>query len=281
MVDKAIATAGANPLSAEGVAALAAVAALPPVMVFGAESPGIVVGMDLGSGDYSAPAPLDIPSNEMSEIQKLFTTASQHLKKPSIKINTGSGVGLSLKPSIKNNGNIFVASDKGTGWSSKFFGTIFTDGTFKPKLGVSPSVIDMVKATLLTFAADPAGVAAEYGKLHGKCCFCNKGLSDEKSTSVGYGPICAGHFGLPWGDNTSPGASALKKLAQKFVKTGVEPEMSSVPTPSPTFTKPKGVLHEELKQVAAASKEHTGEKVVPLLSPEEYARMKARVQVLF
>jgi hypothetical protein len=30
--------------------------------------------------------------------------------------------------------------------------------------------------------------------------FCSKKLTDERSIEVGYGRICAGHNGLPWGE---------------------------------------------------------------------------------
>jgi len=33
----------------------------------------------------------------------------------------------------------------------------------------------------------------------GNCCFCRRELTDKRSTEVGYGPICADHFSLPWG----------------------------------------------------------------------------------
>lgn len=52
---------------------------------------------------------------------------------------------------------------------------------------------------LARLAAEPAKVAAEYGHLTGQCCFCARVLNDERSTAVGYGPICAEKFGLPWG----------------------------------------------------------------------------------
>ncbi len=29
---------------------------------------------------------------------------------------------------------------------------------------------------------------------------CGLDLTDERSTSAGYGPICAGKYGLPWGE---------------------------------------------------------------------------------
>lgn len=33
----------------------------------------------------------------------------------------------------------------------------------------------------------------------GHCCFCSLPLTDERSTAVGYGKVCADHFGLSWG----------------------------------------------------------------------------------
>ena len=48
--------------------------------------------------------------------------------------------------------------------------------------------------TLMT-AAD----AAALGHSTHHCVFCSLELTDERSTIVGYGPICAGKHGLPWG----------------------------------------------------------------------------------
>jgi hypothetical protein len=42
--------------------------------------------------------------------------------------------------------------------------------------------------------------AARFGKLWGSCVFCSRLLTDERSVSVGYGPVCAEHNGLPWGE---------------------------------------------------------------------------------
>lgn len=53
-------------------------------------------------------------------------------------------------------------------------------------------------------AVDPEGTAAAYGHLTGACCFCRRALSDERSVSVGYGPVCADHFGLAWGVKKNP-----------------------------------------------------------------------------
>lgn len=49
-------------------------------------------------------------------------------------------------------------------------------------------------------------VAAQYGALHSHCIFCSRDLTDERSDpkqgGVGYGPVCANKYGLPWGNVT-------------------------------------------------------------------------------
>lgn len=42
--------------------------------------------------------------------------------------------------------------------------------------------------------------AARFGKTTGRCVFCSRMLTDERSIEVGYGPICAEREGLPWGE---------------------------------------------------------------------------------
>lgn len=50
------------------------------------------------------------------------------------------------------------------------------------------------EATVLT--AEQAG---EFGLTHGWCIFCSIDLTDERSLTVGYGPVCAKKRSLPWG----------------------------------------------------------------------------------
>lgn len=81
---------------------------------------------------------------------------------------------------------------------NRFFGRISPTGQFE--IGRDGGEMRDALVDLLTkLAADPAGVAAEFGHLTGHCCFCWLKLSDERSVAVGYGKICAGKFGLPWG----------------------------------------------------------------------------------
>lgn len=45
--------------------------------------------------------------------------------------------------------------------------------------------------------------AAAFGAMTERCCFCAKAIDTPESVAVGYGPICAAKFGLPWGDTTT------------------------------------------------------------------------------
>lgn len=129
-------------------------------------------------------------------VQALFLTAKANLKRPSIKLalEDGGEVALSLAGAqSKNPGFVYVRLD-GT-----YVGKISPAGEFFT-YNLDPDLKAPLGNLLAGLAADPAGVAAAYGKLTGNCCFCSRALTDERSTSVGYGPVCAGHYNLPWGE---------------------------------------------------------------------------------
>lgn len=49
--------------------------------------------------------------------------------------------------------------------------------------------------------ADPVKFLADCGKDMNRCCYCALPLEDARSKAVGYGPICAKRWSLPWGDS--------------------------------------------------------------------------------
>ena len=57
---------------------------------------------------------------------------------------------------------------------------------------VGKAVIDL----LMEFDKHPQEAAQEYGKKSAHCCFCNTPIENPKSLHVGYGPVCAKHYGL-------------------------------------------------------------------------------------
>lgn len=60
----------------------------------------------------------------------------------------------------------------------------------------APGAIGHIKAADRISAEE----AAKFGRLTGSCVFCSRRLTDERSATVGYGPVCAERVGLPWGE---------------------------------------------------------------------------------
>ena len=90
-----------------------------------------------------------------------------------------------------------------------YSGKITPGGVFAGR-HLAPSVSEFLEV----FAKDPLKVGSEYGRKSGCCCFCGLNLTDGRSISKGYGPICARHWELPWGDTSEDN---LKKSEQSDV----------------------------------------------------------------
>lgn len=137
-------------------------------------------------------------SENFTRIYTMFQTARGQLKRPVIRLADEQGHRLVLSlasAASKNVGWVYVK--QGTGFEAAYFGKISPEGRFFPIAACPPTV----KAQLASFAQDPETVAAKYGKLTGCCCFCGRNLTDDRSTHVGYGPVCAAKFGLDWGSH--------------------------------------------------------------------------------
>lgn len=129
-------------------------------------------------------------------VLELFARARAHLKYPKIHLSfAGNPLRLHVAGERSKHAGAILLTD-GTGFGGKFYGKVLPDG--RAEIRVQPNRDELVKV-LRSLAEHPAEVAAQYGHLTGNCCFCHKTLTDERSTSVGYGPVCAEHFGLPWG----------------------------------------------------------------------------------
>lgn len=156
------------------------------------------------------PRPAAAPAEtvgDLSGIFALFQRARQHLRFPAIVLNV-PGYSDAMRISVagqaaREPGSLTVtANEERVMGRRRWFGRVLTNGSFQPGRDVPAGVADQLRR----FAANPVEVAAEHGRLTGRCCFCNHALEDERSTSVGYGPVCAEHYGLPWG--TRPAAVA-------------------------------------------------------------------------
>jgi len=161
---------------------------------------------------------------DLAGVLALFTKAQQHLKTPAIVLAGEGSPTLRLTiagPKAKVPGSItvtdndsFVANDWG-GESREWLGRVLVDGTYQPARAANGRTEAITKA-LQELAKDPATAAAKSGKLTGRCCFCNHRLGegkDQRSVAVGYGPDCAAHFGVPWGEAKSFFAEPVAKLS--------------------------------------------------------------------
>ncbi len=77
--------------------------------------------------------------------------------------------------------------------NGEFVGCIRPDGALTGQLVKDESL----QQHLLKVAENPILHAKAYAALTCNCSFCGKRLEDDGSVEVGYGPVCAKHWGLP------------------------------------------------------------------------------------
>lgn len=134
-------------------------------------------------------------------VYALFAKAREHLKYPKITLLLPGNRAIKLYVSTARSrvpDTVNIVEADGIGADRLWYGRVAQDGTFTPSASAAP-VADELASLLSRLASAPEEVAAEYGKLTGNCCFCRLPLTDERSTAVGYGPVCASHYGLAWG----------------------------------------------------------------------------------
>ena len=143
------------------------------------------------------PEPVVTITVDFKPIQDLFDLASKSLKRIKIKLQTATGQAVVIHRAgamSKYAGEILITDGAPFG-QNKFFGRVATTGEFFATSRATQEVCQLVKE----FSENPAETAGRYGRLTGGCSFCNHGLKDQRSTQVGYGPVCAKRFGLSWG----------------------------------------------------------------------------------
>lgn len=74
-----------------------------------------------------------------------------------------------------------------------YLGRIMPSGDVQGNLKFDRALL----SCLDSIAKDPAAAAKQYAAVMGLCSFCHKPLTDQGSIEVGYGPVCAKHYGLP------------------------------------------------------------------------------------
>ena len=132
----------------------------------------------------------------IGRIRLMFDTAASRLKYPKIWLGTPDApIRLSVAGAKSRTPGSIMVTDGGPFGSNRYYGAIDRTGSMKPGRDLTAEVT----RELAELSANPEAKAAAFGRLTGCCCFCNTALTDDRSTSVGYGPVCAKNFGLNWG----------------------------------------------------------------------------------
>lgn len=138
---------------------------------------------------------------DLSKVKSFLLSAKP--KAPKVWLRTADGRELKVYiagPRSKVPGAVnfvlYTMEDWG-GRTDTWLGRVLDNGDWHRPYSTSDSDIEAIQPLLEQLGNAPAEAAQAYGKLTGRCCFCNHGLSDQdKSTKVGYGPTCAKRYGL-------------------------------------------------------------------------------------
>ena len=127
-----------------------------------------------------------------SLVAKFKVARSNGLKRPKLTFTDAvlGTIVLSLAGDNSTNPNHIYIKTNGI-----YSGKVSPEGRFSPSRDCS----DAVKSYLKTLNGDVAAIGAQYGRETGNCCFCAREITTDESMSVGYGPICASKWQLPWG----------------------------------------------------------------------------------
>lgn len=140
------------------------------------------------------------PRADLSGVIALLDRAADHLKHPALLVLVdGRTLRLSVAGARSSAPGTLNVTTSGSFDDRTWFGRVHRDGRYEASRGIDDTTSTAIHAALVALGRDPAKAAADYGHMTGVCCFCGIRLTDERSTEVGYGPICADHYGLPWG----------------------------------------------------------------------------------
>lgn len=136
----------------------------------------------------------------LTGLMGLFGKAKKHLKHPKITLQVdGRPVQMKVGGERSKYRGSVLLTDGGRFGSNEWYGHVTPEGEWVQPRNLSDERRGALGALLKAMSVEPERTASEYGRLTGNCCFCCRPLSDERSTAVGYGKVCADHFGLKWG----------------------------------------------------------------------------------
>lgn len=156
--------------------------------------------------------PQTVTVGDVSGLIALFDKAkASGLRWPKLRTLTADGLALTIKVAgeqSRNAGDLYVTSGKQE--TRVYFGRVDRGGVFHPSNQPEATALTACAAALRAMASDPAMAGKTYGTRTGNCAFCSLPLDDGRSVNVGYGPVCAERWGLPWGERPTKPARKSK-----------------------------------------------------------------------
>lgn len=150
----------------------------------------------LAMDTFSTPQTND--TRTFANIVSFFQNAANHLRRPKVAVRV-SGHKVTLK--YKGDGSVQIIDKEDYQYNKSYgkdmpvwYGKVTREGNF-----IAGVALPGLTKVLDEFNESPEVFAKVYGKQFGHCCFCGLELSTDESLAVGYGPVCAEHYGLPWG----------------------------------------------------------------------------------
>ena len=122
---------------------------------------------------------------------EVFTNASASgLKSPTLVVGN---LRISLaKAHSKNPGHLYVNLNADEWDDRTYLGKISPAGEFFSVKACTAELFEEIK----TLSGDVFAAAVAHGKKTGRCCCCNRELTNEESVELGIGPICRGKWGM-------------------------------------------------------------------------------------
>ena len=171
------------------------------------------------AADYKAkdtlPATPESSAALLSVINKLDEAHGNGIKYPKLRFKVdGQKVVIARAGSAsKHEGCANVTDGKPFG-DNLWYGRIEQDGSFRKGKAFTPKIDEF----LTELSDDVVGYTATHGQKTGNCAFCGRHLTTKESVTAGYGPVCAGKWGLPWGhiDATLFGKKEVTELTTEL-----------------------------------------------------------------
>jgi hypothetical protein len=132
------------------------------------------------------PRSLQLREGTFSKLYAMLSQAKDHIQFPKIILRTPSGA---VRWWLHQDGFVGIKCGEA------HVGKVTTDDVFHIYRSCKPRTVELMKV----IQVDPVAAFALWGRETGFCCFCNHEIETDESLAVGYGPVCADRYGLPWG----------------------------------------------------------------------------------